>query len=172
MELVKELKAGHESLMLALFIEKMDAKYDKIESYKRLEILNALTFRIAKFIEKYGCSPILNVEPETRTIECGFSGERKKGSLRIQIHSKLFEEIPEMPIPTISTLTAPQILDTETKAHEELLSPKEASRMLGINYRTLWTWAKKKGKIRYVQLPSGRLRYPKEVIESILKKRN
>jgi excisionase family DNA binding protein len=48
-----------------------------------------------------------------------------------------------------------------------LLPPKEASRMLGVSYKTLWRWWKE-GKIRAVTLPSGRLRYHKDEIERLL----
>ncbi|RLE67563.1 MAG: hypothetical protein DRJ43_07195 [Thermoprotei archaeon] len=51
---------------------------------------------------------------------------------------------------------------------EELITPKEACRMLGVSASTLRRWAYQ-GKIRYVKLPSGRLRYYKSDIERILR---
>jgi len=52
---------------------------------------------------------------------------------------------------------------------EEWISAKEACKLLGINYRTLWRWATKKGWIRFKRLPSGRIKYSRKDIERILK---
>ena len=41
-------------------------------------------------------------------------------------------------------------------------------RRLGISVKTLWVW-QKKGIIRAVRLPTGKLRYPKSEVERILK---
>jgi len=51
---------------------------------------------------------------------------------------------------------------------EELLRPKDVARRLGISVKTLWVW-QKKGIIRAVRLPTGKLRYPKSEVERILK---
>jgi len=51
---------------------------------------------------------------------------------------------------------------------EELITPKEACRMLRVSASTLRRWAYQ-GKIRYVRLPSGKLRYYKSDIEEILR---
>jgi len=51
---------------------------------------------------------------------------------------------------------------------EELIAPKEACRMLDVSASTVRRWAYQ-GKIRYVRLPSGRLRYYRSDIEKILK---
>lgn len=51
---------------------------------------------------------------------------------------------------------------------DSLLSPREASKLLHVNYRTLWRWAVKENRIRFVRLPSGHLRYYKEDLEKIL----
>ncbi|MHA1582907.1 MAG: helix-turn-helix domain-containing protein [Candidatus Baldrarchaeia archaeon] len=51
---------------------------------------------------------------------------------------------------------------------EELITPKRACRMLGVSASTLRRWTYQ-GKIRYVKLPSGRLRYYKSDIERILR---
>ena len=50
-----------------------------------------------------------------------------------------------------------------------LLSPREASRMIGFSYKTLWRWWKE-GKIRAVRFPSRRLRYYRSDIEQLLGK--
>jgi len=50
---------------------------------------------------------------------------------------------------------------------KELIEPKIVKKMLGVASSTLRRWAKE-GKIRYVRLPSGRLRYYKSDIERIL----
>ncbi|MHC1635609.1 MAG: helix-turn-helix domain-containing protein [Candidatus Methanospirareceae archaeon] len=51
---------------------------------------------------------------------------------------------------------------------EELITPKKACSMLGVAASTLRRWAYQ-GKIRYVRLPSGKLRYYKSDIERILR---
>ena len=51
---------------------------------------------------------------------------------------------------------------------EELITPKKARSMLGVSASTLRRWAYQ-GKIRYVRLPSGKLRYYKSDIERILR---
>ena len=51
---------------------------------------------------------------------------------------------------------------------EELITLKEARKMLGVSASTLRRWAYQ-GKIRYVELPSGRLRYYRSDIEKILR---
>lgn len=52
------------------------------------------------------------------------------------------------------------------REHVSLLQPKEAARALGVSPRTLRRYWKK-GKIKAIRLPSGRLRYPKDEIERI-----
>ncbi|MBS7288843.1 MAG: hypothetical protein KIH01_08955 [Candidatus Freyarchaeota archaeon] len=46
---------------------------------------------------------------------------------------------------------------------EELLRPRDATKML-ISVKTLWKW-QKKGIIKAVKLPTGKLRHPKSEIE-------
>ncbi|MEM1635738.1 MAG: helix-turn-helix domain-containing protein [Nitrososphaerota archaeon] len=53
-------------------------------------------------------------------------------------------------------------------SYEELVTPKEARTILKVSNKTLWLWYKK-GLIRAVRLPSGRLRYYKSDIEKILR---
>ncbi|PUA31312.1 MAG: hypothetical protein B9J98_06890 [Candidatus Terraquivivens tikiterensis] len=53
-------------------------------------------------------------------------------------------------------------------AYEELITPKEARALLRVSNKTLWSWYKK-GLIRAVRLPSGKLRYYRSDIERILK---
>ncbi|PUA32005.1 MAG: hypothetical protein B9J98_05020 [Candidatus Terraquivivens tikiterensis] len=53
-------------------------------------------------------------------------------------------------------------------AYEELITPKEARALLKVSNKTLWSWYKK-GLIRAVRLPSGKLRYYKSDIEKILR---
>jgi len=50
---------------------------------------------------------------------------------------------------------------------EELLRPKDAARMLGVSVKTLWVW-QRKGIIRAVRLPTGKLRYPRSEVLRIL----
>jgi putative resolvase len=43
---------------------------------------------------------------------------------------------------------------------EELLRPRDVAKIFGISVKTLWKW-QKKGIIKAVRLPTGKLRYPK-----------
>ncbi len=49
---------------------------------------------------------------------------------------------------------------------EELLRPQNVAKRFGISVKTLWKW-QKKGIIRAVRLPTGKLRYPKSEVESL-----
>ncbi len=53
-------------------------------------------------------------------------------------------------------------------SYEELITPKEARKILKVSNKTLWSWYRK-GLIRAVRLPSGKLRYYKSDIEKIVK---
>ncbi|MEM3503940.1 MAG: helix-turn-helix domain-containing protein [Candidatus Bathyarchaeia archaeon] len=53
-------------------------------------------------------------------------------------------------------------------SYEELITPKEARTILKVSNKTLWLWYKK-GLIRAVRLPSGKLRYYRSGIEKILR---
>ncbi len=55
--------------------------------------------------------------------------------------------------------------------NKKTLSSIEVERILGISRRTLFNWTKK-GKLRYIRLPSGHKRYFREDIENILNKIN
>lgn len=62
-------------------------------------------------------------------------------------------------------------IDSHTAESENipLLRPGEAARLLAVSPKTLWRWWKE-GKISAKQLPSRRLRYPKDEIDRILRK--
>ncbi|MCD6488476.1 MAG: IS607 family transposase [Desulfurococcales archaeon] len=49
---------------------------------------------------------------------------------------------------------------------EEFLSPRDACRMLGISYITLWRWIRE-GRIKVVRSPSGRYLIPRSEIERL-----
>jgi excisionase family DNA binding protein len=55
------------------------------------------------------------------------------------------------------------------REYASLLRPKEAAKALGVSRKTLWRWWKE-GRISAKQLPSRRLRYPKDEIDRILQK--
>jgi len=42
--------------------------------------------------------------------------------------------------------------------YEELLRPKEVAKIFNISVKTLWEW-QKKGVIKAIRLPTGKLRY-------------
>jgi putative resolvase len=50
--------------------------------------------------------------------------------------------------------------------YEELLRPKEVAKIFNISVKTLWEW-QKKGIIKAIRLPTGKLRYPKSEIERL-----
>jgi len=52
--------------------------------------------------------------------------------------------------------------------YEELLKPKDVARIFNISTKTLWEW-QKKGIIKAVKLPTGKLRYPKGEVERLWK---
>ena len=54
------------------------------------------------------------------------------------------------------------------KKERKLLTSSEASEMLRVSKRTLYNMCKK-GKLKYVRLPSGHKRYFRAEIEAILK---
>ncbi|MCL7393750.1 MAG: helix-turn-helix domain-containing protein [Thaumarchaeota archaeon] len=54
------------------------------------------------------------------------------------------------------------------EGYEELLRPKEVAKIFNISVKTLWEW-QKKGLIKAVRLPTGKLRYPKGEVERIWK---
>ena len=51
---------------------------------------------------------------------------------------------------------------------EELLRPRDVAKIFGISVKTLWKW-QKKGIIKAVKLPTGKLRYPRSEVERVWK---
>jgi len=52
--------------------------------------------------------------------------------------------------------------------YEEPLRPKEVAKIFNISVKTLWEW-QKKGVIKAIRLPTGKLRYPRSEVERIWK---
>ena len=50
--------------------------------------------------------------------------------------------------------------------YEELLRPKEVAKIFNVSVKTLWEW-QRKGMIKAVRLPTGKLRYPRSEVERI-----
>jgi len=50
--------------------------------------------------------------------------------------------------------------------YEELLRPRDVAKIFGISVKTLWEW-QRKGLIKAVGLPTGKLRYPKGEVERL-----
>jgi putative resolvase len=48
----------------------------------------------------------------------------------------------------------------------ELLRPRDVAKIFGISVKTLWKW-QRKGIIKAVRLPTGKLRYPKSGVERL-----
>jgi len=48
------------------------------------------------------------------------------------------------------------------------LRPKEVAKIFNISVKTLWEW-QRKGLIKAVRLPTGKLRYPRSEVERIWK---
>jgi len=55
-----------------------------------------------------------------------------------------------------------------SKNYEELLKPKDVARIFNISTKTLWEW-QKKGIIKAIRLPTGKLRYPRSEVERLWK---
>lgn len=131
---------------------------------------------IKEFVTSYGESAVLGFDLNRHTITLGFKGTTRNLSIRpIEIHPTLLRELTKR-VPASSEIERIinqriEQIDRILNAREEekLISPHEASKMLGCSYKTLWRWWKQ-GKIRAVRLPSGRLRYFKDEIEHILQK--
>jgi putative resolvase len=51
---------------------------------------------------------------------------------------------------------------------EELLRPRDVAKIFGISVKTLWKW-QRRGIIKAVRLPTGKLRYPKSEVERLWK---
>ena len=54
------------------------------------------------------------------------------------------------------------------QVEERLLPPREAAKRLGVSVKTLWKW-QRKGLIKAVRLPTGKLRYPESEVERIIR---
>jgi len=54
------------------------------------------------------------------------------------------------------------------EGYEELLKPKDVAKIFNITTKTLWEW-QKRGIIKAVRLPSGKLRYPRSEVERVWK---
>jgi putative resolvase len=52
------------------------------------------------------------------------------------------------------------------KDYEELLRPRDVAKIFNITTKTLWEW-QKKGIIKAVKLPTGKLRYPKSEVDRL-----
>ena len=50
---------------------------------------------------------------------------------------------------------------------DKLLKPGVAAPILGISTKTLWVW-QRKGKIRPVKTPTGRLLYPESEVKRVI----
>jgi predicted site-specific integrase-resolvase len=50
--------------------------------------------------------------------------------------------------------------------YEELLRPKEVAKIFNISVKTHWEW-QKKGIIKAIRLPTGKLRYPRSGVERL-----
>lgn len=149
---------------------------------------------IKGFIATHEVSPILDFNLDENTVTLGFRGASRHliPMKALKIHPTLLREILDgMPKPSEITAMVDRrirlIVEKEEQRlpclsskldrqrpradqnERELLSPAEASRMLGVSYKTLWRWWKE-GKIRAVRLPSKRLRYYRDEIEQLLHK--
>lgn len=50
--------------------------------------------------------------------------------------------------------------------YEELLRPRDVARIFNISVKTLWEW-QRKGIIKAVKLPTGKLRYPRSEVDKL-----
>lgn len=188
MGVLEESKTHREIRHLLHFWERMDAKYGKLEVMAKDERNNPIQREMARceqlgvkyeaiakflrFIDRNGISPILGFSPQTGALKFGHVGKHRKLEVKIEVRSGLLGELLR---------EIPKLFELKKSAAEGIkpqryLKPGEASKRLGVNYRTLWRWAKrgtKRGrKIKFRQLPSGRLLYPEEEIERVLREKS
>jgi putative resolvase len=52
------------------------------------------------------------------------------------------------------------------EGYGELLKPRDVAGIFNITVKTLWEW-QRKGIIKAVKLPTGKLRYPKSEVERL-----
>jgi predicted site-specific integrase-resolvase len=52
--------------------------------------------------------------------------------------------------------------------YEELLKPRDVAKIFNITTKTLWEW-QRKGIIKAVRLPTGKLRYPRSEVDRLWK---
>lgn len=188
-KMVIVLKEEYENLRQRALDDRADFDLAVIH-FSRL--LNRVKRLIREFMVAYATSAILKFDLDSNTLTLGFRGASRSLTIRpLEVHPKLILELLEgLPKPSeIENMVNKRIhaqirreeqeilLRTELEKYtlrakrgeRELLSPGEASAMLGFSYKTLWRWWRE-GKIRAVRFPSGRLRYYRSDIEQMLGK--
>lgn len=137
-------------------------------------MLSRLKRLIRELITTYGDFVTLEFNLNEGTIALGFRRTSRTFTLKpMKVRPTLLRELLEgMPKPSeIDRMVNRRIrlmMEEERQKERRLLSPADASRMLGIPPKTLWRWWKE-GRIRAIRLPSGRLRYYRDDVEQLLR---
>lgn len=69
-----------------------------------------------------------------------------------------------------STTEAPEIRTSCNNGEEDLLTPKQVARFLGVTTKTLRIWRNKGSYLTFIDLPQG-TRYQRQVVNALLKSR-
>jgi excisionase family DNA binding protein len=129
--------------------------------------------KMEEFRRRYGESAICRFDDKTGEFKVSYVGEGRriwvKEPLRISPHLLKELDVASSDIPNVNDVLHVSISYIESEEKLEFLRPKEAAKMLGVSYKTLWRWWKE-GKVKAIQLPSGRLRYYKNELEKIVHK--
>ena len=97
-----------------------------------------------------------------------YKGKYGEGYRNVAVNPYLLEELSQE-LPNKKSIPT-QIQLHKSKPVDKILKPEEAALMLGVSYKTLWRWARK-GKIKYIKLPSGHLRYYKKDIQKFIEQK-
>jgi excisionase family DNA binding protein len=142
--------------------------YEKFEGALMdfLEGMFKVRDEISYYCTRYGKSAKIELDLNGSNIALGYDGEFYRASLRrIKIAPALSKFIDDL---LQKVKTNNRRVHAQDDMERAWLKPKEAAKMLGVSYRTLWRWWKE-GKINALQLPSGHLRYYKNEIEQLAK---
>jgi excisionase family DNA binding protein len=183
----RDHQAVHHALQLSSVLERLNKDYEswihslccrknpyevrkaRIKYEKNLNIFKNL---IRDFKIKYKIFPIsidYGERPEEGAIIFRYDGRFGSTDRKVAVNPYLLEELNGELSKLINDIER-SLGSIHEDESGELLKPNEAAALLGVSYKTLWRWAKK-GRIRYVELPSGRLRYYKNDVQRILKEK-
>ncbi|MGQ9461424.1 MAG: helix-turn-helix domain-containing protein [Candidatus Bathyarchaeaceae archaeon] len=141
--------------------------------------------RIENFKTKYGESVSFDFDAKTGAFGVCFSSATRRVSTHpirgennipdyksLRVKPELLRALgfSTSQIPNVNDVLQESLRKVKNEEKVELLRPREAAKMVGVSYKTLWRWWKE-GKMKAIQLPSGRLRYYKNELEKYIQKK-